>query len=643
MCGITGFYSFLPGASRSALHVIGKNMVASLAHRGPDHEALWQDPDTPLLLAHRRLSIIDLSTDGNQPMSSASGRYVIVYNGEIYNYRDLQKEMENTGTVFRGRSDTEVFLAAVERWGVNLALQKINGMFAFALWDRRERRLHLVRDRLGKKPLYVGWAGKALVFASELKALRDHPDFVPAMNNSALSLYMRYGFVSAPHSIYQNVWSLPAGFRLTLEIEKLQPGKALADLMEPYWHHLRTLEEARVKTEHKKESHVIEEFENLLTTCVQDRLLSDVPLGAFLSGGIDSSAVVAIMQKSSSMPVKTYTVGFSEQGFDEAAHARKIAAHLGTDHHETILSAQDALDIVPKLAEIYDEPFADISAIPTCLVSRFARRDVTVALSGDGGDEMLGGYTRHFTGPKIRARMRLVPKPLRHMMGAAIHNISPARWNALKQSHPQFGAHMHKLSSILSLDSEDDIYKRLLTRWPVPPLTQDSPAFLLSDMSDWKASGLSFSENMMYWDALNYLPNDILVKVDRASMAASLETRAPLLDRRIYEYVWQLPVRYKIRGRNGKWLLREVLKRHVPPALFERPKQGFNMPVDAWLRGPLRDWAQDLLGEYRLDEQPYLDGEAIRKTWHAHLAGHGNHGDALWTVLMFQAWKRHWL
>ncbi len=644
MCGFTGFIDKSGAFKRSDIHHIARSMTASLRHRGPDHSDVWQDPDVSVVLGHVRLSILDLSPEGYQPMASQSDRYMIVYNGEIYNYLDLQRELESQGVIFHGRSDTEVLLAAIEHWGLNLALQKINGMFAFALWDRKDRQIHFARDRLGKKPLYIGWAGKSLVFGSELKALRGHPQFEAVLDKQALSLYMRYGYVPSPHCIYQNVISLPAGHRLSVCEDLLEPGSNIGTFAEPYWHHLEVLQQARGQMRTDLPDHlVISEFETLLETCVRDRLISDVPLGAFLSGGIDSSSVVALMTKASVSPVNTYSIGFNEGGYNEAEYAKAVAAHLGTKHHELYVSAQDALDVVPALPDIYDEPFADISAIPTYLVSKFARRDVTVALSGDGGDEMLGGYNRHIQGPKLWKKMRMMPAPLRHIVSSVLRVMPPELWDKIRPGHPQFGTYVHKAASVFNLGSPDEIYDRLISLWPEPPVPGiDEPRNFLTD-SAWQPEGLSFAETMMYKDALSYLPGDILTKVDRASMAVSLEARAPLLDRRIYEYVWQLPERFKIRDGKGKWLLRQVLSKHIPNDLFERPKQGFNSPVADWIRGPLKDWAEDLLSEEALMVDEVLDAAAIRKVWAAHSAGQGQHGQALWAVLMFQAWRRRWL
>ncbi len=640
MCGFTGFYALKAGASRSELHVIGQKMSDTITHRGPDSGNLWQDPDQPLVLAHRRLSIIDLTKDGEQPMVSHSERYVIIFNGEFYNFQDLRRELEVKDVKFKGRSDTEVFLAAVEHWGLNQALQKINGMFAFALWDRKEKMLHLVRDRLGKKPLYVGWAGNNLVFGSELKALRAHPEFEAQINAYALQGFLRLNYIEAPETIYYNIWQLPAGHRMSLDLSTLRTGDDLLDEMKSYWDPVRVLDDAKNNPIEGDDDKIVRDFEKLLTTCVTDRMISDVPLGAFLSGGIDSSAVVALMQKHAGNPVKTYSIGFEEAAYNEAEYARDVAQHLGTDHHEHICTGQDALDVIPQLPDMYDEPFADMSAIPTYLVSKFARQDVTVALSGDGGDEMLGGYVRHMMGPKIWKTMRVMPKILRSGISGTLQRMPERPLDALRPRQPQFGYKLQKAARIMSLDTQEQVYERLICKWlPAPVLGKD---IYETDLPLPRAD-MAFAEKMMLWDTVGYLPNDILTKVDRASMAVSLEARAPLLDRRIFEYGWRLPHDVKMREQKGKWLLRQVLKKHVPEKLFERPKQGFAIPVADWLRGPLRDWAEDLLDEKTMKEQGYLDAHVIRDTWKHHLDGQGRHGEALWAVLMFQAWHKRWM
>ncbi len=642
MCGITGFFE------TSALHntaeqaAIGRTMTDTIAHRGPDDEGLWQDPDLPLLLGHRRLAIIDLSADGHQPMPSTSGRYVIVFNGEIYNFQSLRQTLEDAGHPTKSRSDTAVLLTAIDHWGLNETLQKLKGMFAFVLWDKKEKTLHLIRDRIGKKPLYVGWAGKTLLFGSELKAFKAHPDFSAKINRDALALYMRYACVPAPYSIYENVWQLLPGCRITLKTDTLKAGQDMAALMEPYWHLPRIVEESRHHAKPQTDKDAIDNFEALLEECVRERMVSDVPLGAFLSGGIDSSAITALMQKNAGRRVTSFSIGFDEAGFDEAAHARKIAAHLGTNHHELYITPQAARDIIPSLPTIYDEPFADASQIPTYLVSRFAREQVTVALSGDGGDEMLGGYLRHYATPQIWKKIGWMPPAMRRALAGSITALSADRWDKLAPHHPQFGERLYKVAEILPLGKAEDIYAHLTSQWTAPEtLVKDGhePLIPLMDPA-WQPKNLSFAERMMVGDALSYLPHDVLTKVDRASMAVALEVRAPLLDHRVFEYCWTLPESMKIRNGQGKWLLRQVLARHVPESLFERPKQGFTIPIGEWLRGSLKDWAEDLLSVSGLREQGYLNHELVRTTWKDHLNGRGRHAHKLWTVLMFQQWLK---
>lgn len=646
MCGFTGFLTKNASLSKSEMQNIAGRMLEKINHRGPDAGDVWQDPDAACVLGHRRLSIIDLSIEGAQPMASESGRYIISYNGEVYNFPDIRKECEDKGVTFRGRSDTEIMLAAIELWGLNQALQKFNGMFAFALWDRKERELHLARDRMGKKPLYIGWAGNVLVFGSELKALAAHPDFTKEIDRDALAVYLNYACMQAPHSIYKNIWQLPPAHRFSVRLDALSPGQDLKEQFKPYWSHLEVLNQSRLNIrEGIDDETAINEFEEVLSKCVGDRMMSDVPLGAFLSGGIDSSSVVALMQKQSTRPVKTYSIGFNEAGFDEAVYAKKVAEHLGTEHHELYLNGRDALDVIPHLSSMYDEPFGDSSAIPTYLVSKFARQDVTVALSGDGGDEMLGGYNRHFLGPKIKKATRGMPGFARKAMAGFMRSIPVSTYNKLLKNQPQIGTRIHKMADIFNLGKDEEIYYALVSPWlrtadivkgakalPIP-LTQD----------EYQPEGLNFAEMMMYWDTISYLPNDILVKVDRASMAVSLEARAPLLDKRVYEFAWSMPHHMKIRESKGKWLLREVLARHVPRDLFERPKQGFAIPMAEWLRGDLQDWAETLLDEKAMEADGLLNTKAIQKIWNEHKQGRGNNDQRLWTVLMFQAWKEKWL
>lgn len=645
MCGIAGFFGKAPG-DRRELHAQGEAMQQALAHRGPDDYGIWQDPDMPLVLAQRRLAIIDLSPDGHQPMASHSGRYVVVFNGEIYNYRELQADLIAAGHQFKSRSDTEVMLTAFEHWGLNQALQKLSGMFAFVLWDRETRQLHFARDRFGKKPLYIGWGLKSLLFASELKAFHAHPDFRPSINRDALTLYMRYGYVCAPYSIYEDVWQLLPGARLTLNLDSLAVGSDLAARMEPYWNLRRVAEEARAHPNRKSESEIVTEFEGLLKGAVGQRMISDVPLGAFLSGGIDSSLVVAMMQQNALQPVKTFSIGFDEAGYNEAAYAARIAAHLGTDHKEFYVTGQEALEVIPKLPDIYDEPFADSSQIPTYLVSKLARQHVTVVLTGDGGDEILGGYQRHTHVPPMWNKIGWIPKGLRGMAGAAIRSVPTGVYDMLNPGYPQFGRKIHRLAHLASRQSPTEVYEYLVGAWPNPEALVPGGKLPVIPLTDpqWMPEGLSFAESMIYGDTLSYRPNDLMVKVDRAGMAVALEARAPLMDHALCEYAWRLPMNMKIRGLTGKWLLREVLKKHVPQPLFDRPKMGFGFPVNEWLRGPLKEWGGDLLARDRLKVQGWLNADLVAKTWDDHQKGITVDANAthLWAVLMFQAWRDRW-
>lgn len=646
MCGLTGFYDVKGQHRRSDQQAIVQKMTQTLLHRGPDQGDVWQDSDVALALGHRRLSIMDLTDTGRQPMASPSGRFMTVFNGEIYNVLSLRAELEALDITFRGHSDTEVMLAGFDQWGINQTLQKINGMFAIVLWDRKDRMLHFMRDRLGKKPLYIGWAGQSLVFGSELKALRAHPDYTQQINRQAAALYFRYAYVPAPYCIDKGVWQLPPGYSLSIPcVEGGCPdaGTDLSALMIPYWNAANIAQDAKkLAVQTGSEGEVIQGFETLLKDCVRDRLISDVPLGAFLSGGIDSSTIVALMQEQQSQPVKTYSIGFDEDGFDEAAYARKVAAHLGTDHQELYVGEKDALDIIPDLPSMYDEPFADISAIPTALVSRFARQSVTVALSGDGGDEMLGGYNRHVEAPRLWSKLSKLPLPLRRGLAAGLESVPEGVWNRIVPFRPQAGTAVHKLAGLMVQNNHRGVYDALCSQWQTSPVLDAPQAALLMDKDEFSLQGFDFAEEMMVWDVLSYLPGDILTKVDRASMDCALEVRAPLLDPRIYDYVWQLPLPYKIRGGTGKWLLRRVLEKYIPAHLFQRPKQGFSMPVGQWLRGDLRDWAEDLLSTQNLQSHAILNEDIVQRTWQAHLDGQGSHATRLWTALMFQAWVKKW-
>lgn len=644
MCGVSALLRTKSNADPAAALRLAQAMTDAIAHRGPDSDGHWQDPEFPnLVLGHRRLAIIDLSPAGYQPMPSGSGRYHCVFNGEIYNYQSIEAELRALGHTFRGRSDTEIVLGAVDQWGINQTLQKITGMFLFIIWDRKERTLHVMRDRLGKKPLYIGWAGSDLLMSSELKSFHVHPDFEKRISRDVLSLYMKYGYVHAPYSIYENVWQVPPGARLALKADDLKPGENLLTRVEYYWKMPRVIEESRSRATRKSDADIVNEFEDLLKDCVRERMISDVPLGAFLSGGIDSSTVVALMQQVATQPVKTYAIGFEDKRHNEAHFAKEIAKHLGTDHHEMILSGADALAVVPKLPEMYDEPFADASQIPTYLVSKFARTEVTVALSGDGGDEMLGGYNRHVIVPSLWAKIGWLPLPARRMLSSAIRMVPAEQWDKLSLGMPLHGERMGKIATLLRRKDAMGVYDSLMSTCGDTNvvLNAQMPITPVNDPS-WRVKGLSYAEDMMYRDALSYLPNDILVKVDRASMAVSLEARAPLLDKRIFDYVWTLPEDIKIRNGKGKWLLRQVLERHVPRAMFERPKQGFAAPITDWLRGSLKDWANDLLDPSQMKQDGWLDVNVVQGWWKAHQEGRLHSYSELWTVLMYQAWLSRW-
>lgn len=646
MCGIAGFFSVGGGRGRPEMQGIGTAMNRAIAHRGPDANDVWQDPDMPLVLAQGRLAIIDLSERGLQPMPSHTGRYMIVYNGEVYNFRSLMTQLEAIGHRFKGHSDTEVLLTAIEQWGLNQALQKINGMFAFALWDRAEKTLHLVRDRFGKKPLYIGWAGKTLLFASELKAFHAHPDFVPDLDRNVLLQYMRFGYVCAPHAIFKNVWQLLPGGRISFHLPTVQPGWDLSKAMEPYWSLPRVVEDAKAHPVKADEAAILAEFEEKLSRAVASRMVSDVPLGAFLSGGIDSSTVVALMQQNASQPVKTFSIGFDDDAYDESKAAASVAAHLHTDHHEFRVSAQDALDVVPALPDMFDEPFADASQIPTYLISALAKNHVTVALTGDGGDEILGGYQRHTHIPALWNKISWMPSSVRRAAGRIVLNIPQSAYDKINPAYPQFGRRIHRMGQVVAQGDTQSLYTALLQVWPEEGVVPGAAKVMtpLDDPAMWP-QGLSLAEKMIYADTLSYRPNDLMVKTDRAAMAVALEARAPLMDYELCEYSWRLPMNMKIRGLEGKWLLRRVLEKHVPKSLWDRPKSGFNAPLHQWLRGPLKAWGADLLSLERLRKQNILNADMVAQRWTDFQNGRGGHANAtdLWAALMFQAWHDRWM
>ena len=642
MCGIAGVFG------RSADVETVTKMTRALAHRGPDDNGVWIDPEATVGLGHRRLSIVDLSPAGHQPMHSGSSRYVITLNGEIYNFGELRSDLAAEGheIKWRGYSDTEVLLACFDAWGIKPTLQRATGMFAFAMWDRSERALTLARDRLGEKPLYYGRQGgleSPFLFASELKALLQHPAFNPEIDREALSLFMRYLNVPAPWSIYRGISKLLPGTILTLRADATEPE------IEEYWSGAEVARAGVSNPVASPAEEAVDALESILGLAIGRQMVADVPLGAFLSGGIDSSTVVAIMQKLSSRPVRTFTVGFREQAYNEAHHARAVARHLGTDHTELFVTPEQAMDVIPRLPAMFDEPFADSSQIPTHLISALARKHVTVALSGDGGDELFGGYDRYLLASGLWNRIAGIPMPIRAGMARALTAVPAGAWTTLGDAAGgllprmmrmrRLGEKVHKGAPMLKRQSLDELYDDMLSVWSDPSaLVVGAPAKNISTIEAALFSGLGAVERMMAHDMLGYLANDILVKVDRAAMAVSLETRVPFLDLQVVEFAWRVPLEMKIRGGTTKWLLRQVLYRHVPPALIERPKMGFGVPLASWLRGALRDWAENLLDPKLIRSQGWLNADLIEVCWRQHLSGKRDLTAHLWAVLMFQSW-----
>ena len=641
MCGIAGLVS-----SRRIDPDLLARMGKVIAHRGPDDGGSWIDAEAGVGFAHRRLSIVDLSPSGHQPMAAADGRFVLNYNGEIYNHADMRREIDAAGLApaggWRGHSDTETLAQAIAAWGLDAAVGTAVGMFAFALWDRKERRLSLVRDRFGEKPLYYGWAGSDFVFGSELKSLRLHPDFDGAINRDALGLYAARAYVPAPWSIYRRIFKLEPGTILSLS-----PETALRPSDEPlpaqrYWSY-RDVVSQGLADPIAGEAAALAALDSALSAAVRGQSVADVPVGAFLSGGIDSSTVCAFYQRHSGVPIRTYSIGFEEAGFNEADYAREVARHLGTVHHEHMVTVREARDVIPLLPDIYDEPFADSSQIPTFLVSRFARSEVKVALTGDGGDELFGGYNRHFQAPRLWRQLSRIPRPLRAAAGASLGRVPQRMWqraaSLLPPDHRHLGGKANKALALAGgAASFDDVYAAFLDEWsgegsPVQGFDAASNRLDL-DLDEAAPDAL----RIMYCDAVSYLPDDILCKVDRASMAVSLETRVPFLDHRLAEVAARIPLDLKLRGGGGKHILRQLLYAHVPEALFDRPKAGFAIPVGPWLRGPLRGWAEELLDQRRLSSEGWFDARAVRRRWDDHVSGRRDSTHAIWAILMFQAW-----
>jgi asparagine synthase (glutamine-hydrolysing) len=653
MCGFAGFLGGRAQYGQAGGEAMLKRMADTIAYRGPDDAGYWCDPGHRIGLGHRRLAIVDLSPAGHQPMPSGSGRYVIAYNGEIYNHMLLRQELESAGQApaWRGHSDTETLVAGFDAWGIQGTVERAIGMFSFAVWDKQDCVLVLGRDRIGEKPLYYGWQGRGddavFLFGSELKALRAHPAFENNINRGALSLQLRHNYIPAPYSIYQGIAKLLPGSLLMLSLQQREP------IVQSYWSAVQAAESGVAKPFAGSAGQAVDALEGLLGDAVRQQMMADVPLGAFLSGGVDSSTVVALMQAQSSSPVKTFSIGFHEEGYNEAEHAKAVARHLGTDHTELYITAEQAMAVIPHLPTLYDEPFSDSSQIPTFLVSQLARRHVTVSLSGDAGDELFCGYNRYQMTASLWRKLSPVPLPLRKLVASGLTSISSQAWNRMAAAvegllprparFANAGDKLHKGAKVLASISSDALYRGLVSHWHDPAsvvidghepstlLTGDTPAL----------EGLDDMQRLMALDMLTYLADDILVKVDRAAMGVSLETRVPFLDHRVVEFAWRLPQSMKLRDGQTKWALRQVLYRHVPKELIERPKMGFGVPIGDWLRGPLRDWAESLLDETRLRHEGFFYPASVRKKWKEHLNGEHNWGYQLWDVLMFQSWHEH--
>jgi asparagine synthase (glutamine-hydrolysing) len=647
MCGILGALSL---KNNEVVNQAVEQGCTLLKHRGPDGSGIWMDTDAGVILGHVRLAILDLSEAGYQPMQSHCKRYQIVFNGEIYNHLELRKKLDiSTHNKWIGHSDTETLLVCISEWGLDKTLESITGMFAFALWDHETKQLYLVRDRFGEKPLYYGWVNDSFVFGSELKIFKIFPFWENSINTKALSLFLRYNYIPAPYSIYDNVWKLPAGSYL--KVSKKDLVNHSCDNPIKYWDACKVAVQASENPlQFKDDTEAIDALDSILQKSVKAQMLSDVPVGAFLSGGIDSSMIVALMQKQSSVPVKTFSIGFKDNNYNEAVYAKDVATYLGTDHTELMVSPSDALNVIPKLPLIYDEPFADSSQIPTYLLAKLTRQEVTVSLSGDAGDELFGGYTRYQHTQNIVNKLKNVPTSVKSIV-SGIENCIPKKYTNQfidsfsslfqQQFQTSYSNKFNRFVKLLNSKNEIDAYNELLAYW--------DPSEIMKNETDRKVDSSSIPlslnaiEQMMLFDTINYLPDDILVKVDRAAMAVSLETRIPFLDHKVYEFAWQLPFQYKIRNGNSKWLLRQLLYRYVPENLIDRPKMGFGVPIDSWLRGPLKDWAADLLDESKIREQGFFKAEVISKRWNDHITGRRNWHFQLWTVLMFQQWYEYQL
>jgi len=648
MCGITGFYNL--NSTKCEREEVLYKMSNAIFSRGPDDNGMWIDDSVGLGLAHRRLSIMDTSSAGHQPMTSPSGRFVIVFNGEIYNHLDIRNILQITKGIvaWKGTSDTETILAAIDAWGLKNTLKQVDGMFALALWDRQERELFLARDRMGEKPLYYGWQSNTFLFGSELKAIRSHIDFNGTIDRNAIMLQLRYSYIPAPYSIYKDIKKLLPGTFIRLVMDGSSNGIDKVPEPEAYWNLHDVIQEGKKNPFIGDDSDAVNVLDSVLSSAVKKQMLADVPLGAFLSGGIDSSAVVALMQSQSSKPVKTFSIGFNETGFNEAVYAKAVANHLGTDHTELYVTSEQAMNVIPKLPVLYDEPFSDSSQIPTFLVSEMSRQHVSVALSGDAGDELFGGYNRYFKTHQWWNKIQSIPTCIRFPISSGLESISPIFWDrfgdfiaSLSNNSERWynmGRKVSKLAGVLNVNDDWSLYKYFVSHWNKPESIVIGGGYESTQVNNPSIQLSSLVEQMMAIDSLSYLPDDILVKVDRAAMGVSLETRVPFLDSNVVEFAWKLPLSMKIRHGQGKWILRQLLYQYVPKELIERPKMGFGVPIDSWLRGPLRDWAENLLDESRLRQEGYFYPQPIRKKWKEHLSGKRNWQHHLWDVLMFQAW-----
>jgi len=642
MCGFVGFLGGNVENKRDEKIVLLKCMADTITHRGPDDSGYWLDESQSLGFGHRRLSVVDLSAAGHQPMESTRGRFVISFNGEIYNHLKIRSQLADSSgqpIKWRGHSDTETLLAGFEVWGIQATIERSIGMFAMAVWDKKYHTLTLVRDRSGEKPLYYGWQGNTFLFGSELKALRTHPNFQAEIDRNALCLLLRHGYITAPYSIYKGVSKLTPGSLLTVSLQQREPK------LVNYWTLEQVAESGVAKVYTGNANDAVNELETLLKDSIRQQMVADVPLGAFLSGGVDSSVIVALMQAQSERPIKTFAVGFEEKDYNEATYAKAVAQHLGTEHTELYMTNEHAMQVIPRLPALYNEPFSDSSSIPTYLVSELAREHVTVSLSGDAGDELFCGYDRYHMTSKWGSHLNMIPKPLRSVISAGITSFSPQTWEYLAQIIPGYkkssyiGNKLHK-AALLMNGSEDAIYRELVSHWTDPSavvIGGNEPVTSMIGNAP-KLQGLDLIQRKMALDMLTYLPGDILVKVDRAAMGVSLETRIPFLDHRIVDFAWRLPQSMKLRDGQTKWALRQVLYRYVPKELIERPKMGFAIPLHEWLRGPLRDWAESLLDETRLQQEGYFHTAVVRQKWSEHLARKHNWAYNLWDILMFQAW-----